>query len=411
MEIISENQNDFMNERYDLTIERIKMIIDEETTAERFRDYFRTVARFILEIDQILNRIHKKPTEDCTVEELKEENQKIYKDILENNYQKSYANPSYAVERLGDEVGKLLSLLYTEIRGEIAYVYENRISYLTICNELFIEIYNCFEGVENPNYKELKGIVYWFVNDYCDVFLADHIKQQLDPKSSFAVDIILSSDLTDLRYLYKFGEYVSEIEWNTAQYLRLLSEEKIDRIAQSYIEGYREEFKQAGIDLSSKKIVDIQYRVGFERVVKKIIEKFKMMGLEVTIYRAAVSVITKKQNLTPGFCGTPANKQYEYDHRNDQGLFLNKKLVERKLEVIKNTYEQYKELAAKHACSMVIETTEQKKILPEKNETAIALTEKQEELTALYDSKTEQLTNKYLLQEVKSGIVDIHSGD
>lgn len=411
MEIISENQNDFMNERYDLTIERIKMIIDEKTSAARFQDYFQTVARFILQIDQILKRIQERPTEDCTVEELKEENQRIYSDICKENYQQSYANPSYSVGKLGEEIGKLLCFLYSEIRGEIAYVYENKVSYLTICNELFIEIYNCFEGVENPNYKELKGIVYWFVNDYCDVFLADHIKQQLSTEGSFAVDIILNNNLKDLRYLYKYGEYISEKEWDTAQYLNSLSQEKIDQIAEKYTNAYRKECERTGIDLAQKRIIDIQFKIGFERLIKKIVENFKTLGMEVTTYRAAVSVITKKPNIKCGFYGDSVNEQYEYDHTNDQGLFLNKKIVERKLEVIKNTYEQYKELAAKHAGSMLLQAIEEKTIPPKQNETVIKLSEKQEALIALYDSKSEQLTNKYLLQEVKSGVVDIHGWD
>ena len=32
------------------------------------------------------------------------------------------------------------------------------------------------------------------------------------PEESFATDLIMNSDLTDLRYLYQFGEYISENE-------------------------------------------------------------------------------------------------------------------------------------------------------------------------------------------------------
>ena len=59
------------------------------------------------------------------------------------------------------------------------------------------------------------------------------------------------------------------------------------------------------------------------------------MGLRPTIYRAAVSVLTKRQHYKVGYYGAIANKQYEYDHRQDQGLFLDKKFMERKLDVMK----------------------------------------------------------------------------
>lgn len=54
-----------------------------------------------------------------------------------------------------------MSLLYTELRGGIPFVFENRLDYLTIQNELFIEIYNSFEAEELPEYKTLKDMIYW----------------------------------------------------------------------------------------------------------------------------------------------------------------------------------------------------------------------------------------------------------
>ncbi|MBQ8559573.1 MAG: aminopeptidase [Tyzzerella sp.] len=391
-----------VRERYDLTMERIRFIVSEKTVAPVYQAYFETTAEFILKIDGILNRIHSKKIEDCTLEELQSENTNIYEDVLGENYASSYANPTYAVSVLGEEIGQLLSFLYTEIRGEIAYVYEQKIFYLTICNELFIEIYNCFEGEETPNCKELKDIIYWYASDYSDVFFADRIEEQLNPACSFATDIIVNSDLTDLRYLYKYGEYVSENEWKTAQHLNSLSQETIDKMAEVYTEGYRIGFVNAGIDLSKKSVVNIRYVLGFERVIKKAIENFAEMGLRPTIYRAAVSVLTKKQQHKIGYYGGIANKQYEYDHRLDQGLILDKKLVERKLDVMKNTYEQFKELAEKHAGPAVMEVFGEEPFAPEQKEAAVSLTEKQEKLSVLYDSKAGQLTNQYIKGDERS---------
>lgn len=390
-----------MNERYDLTIERIQGIATEETAAPVYRTYFQTVAEFILEIDTVLKRVLTKPVEECTLEELQKENESIYRDVLGQHYEKSYANPAYAVAKLGEEIGRLLSLLYTEIRGEIAYAYEKKLSYLTICNELFIEIYNCFEEEETPNYKELKDIIYWYASDYSDVFVADRIEEQLNPECSFATDIIMDSDLSDLRYLYKYGEYISENEWKTAKHLNSLSQETIDKMAEVYTEGYRIGFVNAGIDLSKKAVVNIRYVVGFERVIRKAIENFAKMGLKPTIYRAAVSILTKKPHKT-GYYGGTANKQYEYDHRLDQGLILDNKLVGRRLDVMKNTYEQLKELAGKFAGPAVMEVFGEEPFAPKQKEAAISLTEKQEKLSVLYDSKAGQLTNQYIRGDERS---------
>ena len=391
-----------MNERYELTIERIRTIGNEDTVAGIYRDYFQKVAEFILEIDEIKNRLWKKPNAECTLEELQCENESIYGDVTGERYEESYANPTYAVGVFGKELGQLLSFLYTEIRGEIPYVYEKQLSYLTICNELFIEIYNCFEGVEVPDYSELKSIVYWYASDYCDVFLADRIEQQLNPEASFATDIIMNSDLTDLRYLYYYGEYISENEWKTAKHLNSLSQDVIDRMAEVYTEGYRKGFELAGIDLSKKSVVNIRYQLGFERVIKKAIENFEKMGLRPSIYRAAVSAVTKRGHHRIGFCGGSPNKQYEYDHRNDQGLFMDKKLIERKLDVMKNAYEEYKELAGKFAGPAVMEVFGEEPFAPKQKAEAISLSDKQEQLAVTYDSKAGQLTNQYIKGEERS---------
>ena len=391
-----------IKERYELTIERIKAIVEEETVALTYRTFFQKTAKFILNIQAVLGRNVAKTAEECTLEELQKENRELYVDILGQNYETSFANPSYAVAEMGEEIGRLLSFLYTEIRGEIAYVYEEQVYYLAICNELFIEIYNCFEREETPNYKELKDIVYWYASDYSDVFVADRIEEQLNPECSFATDIIMNSDLTDLRYLYKYGEYISENEWKTAEHLNALPQETIDKMADVYTEGYRIGFVNAGIDLSKKEVVNIRYVIGFERVIKKAIENFAQMGLRPTIYRAAVSALTKKQQHKVGYYGGIANKQYEYDHRADQGLFLDKKFVERKLDVSKNTYEQFKELAGKFAGPAVMEVFGEEPFAPVQKEEAISLTEKQEKLSVLYNSKAGQLTNQYIRGEERS---------
>ena len=391
-----------IRERYVLSIERIKGIVEEETVALRYREYFQTVARFILEIDKISERVRARSVEACSLAELQQENKGIYSDILGANYEKSYANPQYAAEMLGTEVGQLLSFLYAEVRGEIAYAYEQKMEYLTICNELFIEIYNCFEGEEEPNLKEMKDIIYWYASDYSDVFMADRIREQIDPECDFATKIVMESDLSDLRYLYKYGEYISENEWKTAEHLNALPQEVIDQMADVYTEGYRVGFEVAGIDLSKKEVVDVRYVVGFERMIRKAIENFAKMGLKPTIYRAAVSALTKKQQHKIGYYGGTANKQYEYDHRLDLGLFFDKKMLERKLEVMKNTYEQHKKLAGKYAGPAVVEVFGEAPFAPEAKDAAIGLSEKQEKWSVLYDSKAGQLTNQYIKGDERS---------
>ena len=384
-----------IRERYELTIERIGRICTEETAGERFQEFFRTTSEFILGIDRIRQMVEEGTWKNLSVEEKEAENVKLYEDVLPENYESSYANPAYAVQMLGEEYGRLLSFLYTELRGEIVYAFEQKDLYLTVCNELFIEIYNCFEAEEAPSYDELKEIVYWYASDYADVFVADRIQEQIDPSLDFAKKIVMESDLSDCSYLYNYGEYVSENEKKTAQYLASLPEEKINKMADTYTEGYRMCFVNGRKDLSKKKTVNVRYILGFERVVRKAIENFSNMGLEPVIFRNGVSVLVKGKNKS-GYYGGTANSQYDYDHRLDYGLFFDKKFVERKLEVMKSTYEKNKDLAKGMAGPAVIEAFGDEPFAPVSKPENIALTKKQEQLEVFYAGKSGQMMNEYI---------------
>lgn len=402
-----------VQERYDLTIERIKRIQTEETVAQEYRDFFQKTAKFILEIDAVWKR-------HCLQ---KEENQILYQDILGEHYENSYANPSYAVMQMGEEIGKLLSFLYTEIRGEIVYVYENKLGYLTICNELFIEIYNCFEQ-EEVNYRALRDSIYWYVSDYSDVFVTDYIVEMLGKTPTFIKDIIMKSDLSDLQYLYKYGEYISDREWNRAQEQNALSQEEIDGRAKKYVETYLQKMRQEN-ELGQRKIIRIQYPIGYERMTRSFILALEQSGFYVTIPRKPVGIW---KNLTsslvkyqPKIWGGCANLQYEQDHCLDEGIILNKKMVERRLEVIKNSLEQVKDAAGNYVGVLILDFETKKddfrEFTIEMNPSSIRYNEKQEKLLELFESKVYELeekyinANKYLLREVKNGMVDILKWD
>lgn len=395
-------RNEKCRERHELSVERMKKIVTEDTVSEKFQPYFQAVSAFLLELEAIRRKIDDGQWESLSLEEMQDFNQALYTDILGEQYEVSYANPTYAVNMLGADYGQLLSFLYTEMRGGIPYVFENRMDYLTILNELFIEVYNCFEAEELPEFRALRDIVYWYASDYCDVFLADRIEEQIQPDNSFAADIIMGADLEDDRYLYRFGEYITDNELGTARHLRTLPEETIQKMADVYTEGYRIGFVNTGKDLSKKSVVNIRYCLGFEKVVRLAVKNFENMGLRPVIYRASSSVITKKEQFKVGYYGAIANKQYEYDHRQDQALFMDKRYIERKLDVLKTVYEKNKEQAAQFAGPAVMEIFGEKPFSPAAKEEALSYSEAQRSLSLLYDSKSGQLTNQYIKGEERS---------
>ena len=388
--------------RYELAIERIENIKGENTVSEKYRDYFRTLADFALLVDKLKEKIENGEYYKFSIEELECWNTQLYDDILGEHYKTSYANPVFAAEKFGIEYGRLLSFLYTELRGAIPYAFEKKTEYLDILFELFIEVYNQFEEENEPEYEHVRQTIYWYASDYCDVFLADRIKEQIDPEDNFAADLIMNSDFNDVRYLYYYGEYVSENEKRTAMHLNELPLETIQKMADVYTEGYRIGFVNTGKNLSKKVTVNIRYTLGFERVIRIAIENFRKMGLKPTIYRAGVSVLTKRQHLKIGYYGGIANKQYEYDHKDDQALILDRQFMERKLEVMRTTYEQYKDLARRHAGPACMETFGEEPFTPVSKSEAVKLNDKQKKISLEYDSKSSQIVNSYIPGDERS---------
>ena len=145
----------------------------------------------------------------------------------------------------------------------------------TIVNE--IEIYNLFEG-EIPDISQVKDVIYWFNSDYTDLTVARRIREVLDPSLSFGKEIVMDSDFTDLRYLYYYGEYVSEEELRTAEFLNSLPQDTIDSMAHTYTAGYQKGFEVMGRDLSKKRTVAVLFELGFERMVRRAVEDFRNMG-------------------------------------------------------------------------------------------------------------------------------------
>ena len=380
-----------MKERYGLAKERIREIITEETVKKPFGDFFRNRAKFLSMAADVMDE----SAAELTMEVLKERNHCFYQDILPENYESSYGNPAYAVQQMG-EYGKAFSFLYAEIAGTVAYAHEKRLWDMTVSMELFLEVYSAFCEEELPEAATVEGILRSYVNDYCQDMMEQRIREGVDPELDFAADIIMNSDLSDLRYLYRYGEFVSENETGVAEFLNSLSQEEIDKMASTYTEGYRKGFETMGRDLSKKKTVSIRYQLGFERMIRSAIRQFEEMGLEVILYRAAVWSVTMSPNRRIGYHGTSANMQFDYDHRYDQAIYLDKAFKERKLAVLRTAYENCKKQAAEYAGPAVVETFGEDGFEPLNKPEAYSLSEKQEELQIAYSNEAMPVVNQYI---------------
>lgn len=401
-------ENESVLERYELAMERINTMLEEEEDSWLFQKenynyfvFFKTVKSFLQAIGQVYELVSNGATKEMSIEELEQMNHGLYSWITGEgveglSYENSFTNPEYAVNMLGKKDGKLLSFVYTELTGLIPYTFTQRLFDITIGIELFLEIFCYYNDNDGNAYKDAKSAVYYYVSDYSDVRMEKRTRELLDPSLSFVTEIMEEWDLSDLRYLYQFGEYIGENETGVATYLNGLSQEEIDHLASTFTEGFKRGFENNNLDLESKSTVNIRYNIGFERVLKSAVAQFAKMGLKPTIYCAAKSSIHKKRNLKIGYQSTFPELQFDYDHRFDNGLYVDKGFIERKLTTLRLAYEKYADLAKEYAGPCLIEIFGEKPFEPVAKEDVVVLSEKQQKLIVYYEKEASKITNEFI---------------
>ena len=389
-------------ERFSLALGRVREIPGEKRVREPFRAWFEQEAAFLSDMAELMLKKERGEFRDASLEELREQNHSMYQDILPENYGKSFGNPDFSADTLGEDYGQLFSFLYMELRGTVVYAFEDRVWDMLISLEIFLEVYQLFTGGELPEPELIRESLYWYCSDYSAEMMDRRTRECLDPGLSFARDIIMKEDLGDLRYLYRFGEYVTENEEQTALFLNTLSEEEIASIARTWTEGYRIGFEVGHKDIRKKKTVNIRYRLGFERVVRQAVLQFREMGLESVIYRSATHAVNKRQHLRIGYYGAVPNPQFEYDHRNDAGIFLDEKFVTRKLQGLQAAYEKYRDLAKVHGGPACMDVFGETPFTPAESRHSCALTEEQQKEQVRYNNEAGQITNRYIIGSERS---------
>ena len=388
--------NEMLSEREELAIERIRTIVTENELTTPYNEFFVKEAKFLLLVREVYEKACDGSLATLPLKELEEMNHKLYEDIAPERYGTCYGNPTYAVKVFGEQIGKQLCFLYSEFRGLIVPAFEKRRYDLLIYFELFIEIYCYFTEVNEETVYLVKSAIRYFISDYCNYMVDYRVQEMIDPSMDFAANIINNADLSSPEYLYQFGEYVGDNERKISAFLAALPEEKIEAMASTYTEGFRQGFISENIDLSKKSVVNIRYSIGFERMVRAAIRQFKEMGLDSVIYRTAFASVNKRQNMRIGYFSTSPNRQYDYDHRFDDALYLNKAFTAKKLEAQKAAYEKRKELAAQFAGPAVIEIFGEREFKPEQKEEAFSLNEHQRELTKEFRRDSKIMLDEYM---------------
>ncbi len=392
-EIYAEEAAD-VSERYELVSERIKELAGSCECEEKYKGFFKALAQKMVLCDEILGRALKGELDGMTAEQGKALNDRIYDELKEGVYGKSYADPDHCKDEFGEASGRMFTFLYAAAFDAIKDAFMGRKLNVTLFSELVTEVYVAYCDEEGVDEDGVLDIIKSHYHDYEEIFAGQRVNALSVPDNDFYTSIVRGSDLSDTAYLYRYGEYIDASTIRLAQYINSLPEETIASMADTFTEGYRLGFELTGKDITKKKIAEIRYPAGFERVIKRAIENFKKIGLDSVITRAGIAP-------SEGYTKS-VNRQFDFDHKDDKALFLDNAYVSRALECLESAYIAVKDKACLYGGPAVLENFGEKPFDPVNKPSAIHFDAALKEKRVRLKSGAQEITNKYIHGDERS---------
>lgn len=326
--------NDRIRERYDLAVWRIEQILEEHSVCPPYDRFFEENARWILMCDRLLTALERDELESADPSVWPQIHDRLYETMYGSKMQDSWGNPDYAKRHLGNELGPYLSCLYGIIRSIIPAVWEYRRVPITVCMELFIEIYNDFE-YEKVTAKMVRRAIYWFISDYADEFMTYKIRELTDSRLDRYERIFWeAADGQNEMALYTYGMFVSDSAVCRWRRWRNADKTEIENRAQECVRAA----KQTTLTGSGGRCLLSCY-IGDEPIAAAAAKQLGAEGYDPFVIRGSVfgvSGLTKGAGLLADGC-----MAYIQAHRGDILYYADRALYERYFSVAQSTFEKY----------------------------------------------------------------------
>lgn len=395
--------NNKYNQRIESSKESITGVLNKEASHDdKVSGYITVVTSFLDEMFKLEEELGEDYFVSHSFDELLDLNHSYYKDIAGDAYEMSYANPAVAVEMFGEDLGKLLSSVYARARQCVGYAFERRAVSIMWISELVIEVIEILNNNRDlvnktTDSSELNSIV----NEIVSILKAHDDKDQADKfnleiyrKFSTEFDTyskqVTDMDLSDQRYIFRYGMYVGFNEIELMKYFDTCSNEQLQDMANTYTEAFHRGFVKKGIDLNTKSSVNVGYHIGFEAVISLAIKNFEALGLKPLVY------YTLKGINRPRLINTKPSKQFEYDHRFDDGLYIDKEALDGQLALAKELLEVNKEMIGQMAGPAIMEIFGDVPFAPESKDACVKYSDEVKGLKNDYNNDYQQLFSNYL---------------
>jgi len=185
-----EKENTFNMDKYNEIIDKFH---DTYKTLGEANDAASEWIHHFMAWSDMLIKLEGKLTEDYfktqSVEVLKAENNKLYEEVLVENYGESYLNPVYMEGVFGREIGQRLSYIGGQLRRFISYAYKHQTYRLSIGLGLLLSTIDLYEkGAWSA--ESLQKIIENYNMDMMDINSHIVMNENYNGESSFYTDIV-----------------------------------------------------------------------------------------------------------------------------------------------------------------------------------------------------------------------------
>jgi len=374
-------------ESYLQTLTEIRKIWDQiKGSEDKFLNFAFEIADRILIMSQFEKEYSESYYMEKTLEELKAFNQTIFSEILPENYEKSYANPEYSVEIFGDDLGVIFSTFYLEFRGFLTKAIKHHRYLMELWNNSFLEFYELLKkGItEKDSYLKITTQIY--KNPTTDDQVIHFLENYSSEVPGFR-SIVMNADLSDFRYLYQYGKYITENELKTAEFFLKYPEDKIQKLVKAMVKAFIRGFELARKDISQKETVNIYYNIGQEKLAKALVNELENNNLKALINTVSSTVI---------------NRQYNYDHRFIGALFLDEDLAKKSINVIEQAAEKCVDVLVKFAGPFYFDKFGEQPFDPKHKDACLKLSPEQQKLLQTMSIKRSKIVERYIYRSKTS---------
>lgn len=340
------------------------------------KDYFDVLFRVYKALNKANKIITNNLLDTSTLEELKDLNVQIYKELVNDN-------PLFMDN--SDKLHTYMSIILYNL-NDFGYTIYSKKDYKKFKSfKKFLE--EVLPLIKSKDGDEVEKSYLSYIKDYKkEEKVNSYVRSLYINETSFENFFINSCNLDTYDYLYKYGKYVSDTQLKIVDYLNSVGESKITDMAKTMIDGFLRGAKAQNIDISKKEFVVLHYPLGFEKVALEAQNYiFKISGLK---------ALLKVTDISP-------NRQVDYSHRNNSLLLLSEDCIDNKIGLYQRFFRENSEKISTCAGRLYIETFGEKQFVPKK----IDIVEATEELNKLerdYNNSFRKLYYKFTKSEETS---------